>query len=358
MADSAVLQLLGGLVLLLVGAEALVRGASRLAAALHIPPLVVGLTVVAFGTSSPELAASVTSARAGGSELALGNVVGSNIFNVLFILGLAALITPLAVEAKLVRFDLPVLIGSALLVVLLGADGMVSRGDGVLLAVLLVVYLLALVWQARKDREDTAIQATPIVGVPGRLPWAALAALAGLAMLTLGARWLVAGASTLARTFGVGDLVIGLTVVAAGTSLPEVATSVVASLRGERDLAVGNVVGSNIFNALAVLGLAAALSPKGVAVSEAARSFDLLILLAVSVACLPVLSSRLEIDRWEGLLFLVAYGGYLALLLSAASRGSVPSPTLLVVILLAGVAGRTVWQVLPMGKRSPGGGRG
>ena len=270
-----VLSLALGVALLLVGADLLVRGAARLAAALHVSALVIGLTVVAYGTSAPEMAVSTASALEGRADLALGNVVGSNIFNVLVILGLSALIVPLVVAQQLVRLDVPLMLVISVGTAALAWDGRVSRADGCLLFAGAIAYtLLAL----RLGRQESAVVKAEyqeleaaLVGAP-RLSAKALVAdglmiLAGLGLLVLGARWLVDSAVTLARSLGVGDLVIGLTVVAAGTSLPEVATSVVAAWRGERDIAVGNVVGSNIFNLLAVLGLAAVVSPAGVTVS-------------------------------------------------------------------------------------------
>ena len=328
-----IFEFLAGLALLLGGAVALVRGASRLATALRISPLVIGLTVVAFGTSSPELAASLASARAGSGDLALGNVVGSNIFNVLFILGLAAVISPLTVHRKLVRMDVPIMIAVAAVPLLLGADGVIARAEGIVMVAILLLYLGVLLWEAR--REGVASNAAE-PGRPSRLGRAALLALAGLGMLTVGAGWLVEGASSIARSFGVSELVIGLTLVAAGTSLPEVATSLVAAVRGQRDLAVGNVVGSNIFNVLAVLGVSAAASPAGVPVAASARSFDLPIMMVVSVACLPVFFTRLCIDRWEGSLFLLVYVLYVGQLYATTGATESPSPVWLAAALLGG----------------------
>lgn len=335
MTSSELLFFLLGLGLLLGGAELLVRGSTRLARALRISPLVIGLTVVAFGTSSPELAASITAARTGG-DLALGNVVGSNVFNVLFILGAAALIAPLTVARKLVRLDVPILIGITLLVPILGRDGTITRPEGLFLIGLLVAYLTFLIVEARREGVATA-NAGDRSDPPGRLGVAAVSALLGLAMLTFGAGWLVDGAVALARSFGVGDLVIGLTLVAAGTSLPEVATSLLASMRGERDIAVGNVVGSNVFNLLAVLGVSAVVAPTGVAVASSARAFDLPFLVAVTIACLPIFFTDLGIDRWEGGLFLALWVAYTTQLLVAARAGIVASPVLLIVAVLIGV---------------------
>lgn len=315
-----------GLVLLVVGAEILVRGAARLAAAFGIPPLVIGLTVVAFGTSSPELAVSVQSAWDGQPDLAVGNVLGSNIFNVLFILGLSALITPLVVSRQLVRLDVPIMIGVSAALLPLAGDGDISRLDGVLLALGLVAYVLLQIRLAR--REPAAAQGGEYAeeyGTPARGAKAFAINLTlvvgGLVLLVLGSRWLVDGAVMMARAMGVNELVIGLTLVAAGTSLPEVATSVIAALKGERDIAVGNVVGSNIFNILCVLGLSALVAPAGLPVSEGARDFDLWVVLAVAGACLPVFfTAGGTIRRWEGLVFLAYYGAYTLYLFFDATR--------------------------------------
>lgn len=307
-----------GLVALVAGAELLVRGASRLALSIGVSPLVVGLTVVAFGTSAPEMTVSVGAALAGQGELALGNAVGSNIFNVLFILGLAALITPLAVHVQVIRQEAPVLVGSAVLLMLLALDGTIGGIDGALLTALLVVYTVFLVRQSRSEAAAQALKApataaTATTGGPSRVRQLAFI-LVGLVLLVGGAQALVAAAVGFARAWGVSEVVIGLTIVAAGTSLPEVAASVMAALRGERDIAVGNVVGSCIFNMLGVIGLgglaAAAAAGGGLPVPPAVANFDLWVMLAALVACLPVFLTGREVARWEGALFLGYYAAY------------------------------------------------
>lgn len=318
---TTVVLFVAGLGLLVLGAEWLVRGASRLATLLGVTPLVIGLTVVAYGTSAPEMAVSVKSAWAGQPDLAIGNVVGSNIFNVLFILGVSALITPLLVSSQLIRLDVPLMIAASLLTWLLAADGSIGRLDGALLFGAAVAYTGFQVWQSRKEsaavREEYAQQFGP-----QRSSTAANVAfiVAGLALLVLGSRWLVAGAVAFAQVLGVSELVIGLTIVAAGTSLPEVATSIMAALRGERDIAVGNVVGSNIFNLLAVLGLAALVAPGGLPVSGALLHFDLPVMVAVAIACLPIFASGALIARWEGAVFLFYYVAYTMYLVLAAQQ--------------------------------------
>jgi len=341
-------MLLGGLLLLIGGGEALVRGASRLAALAGIPPLIIGLTVVAFGTSAPELAVSVKAAFAGSPDIALGNVVGSSIFNILLILGVAALIVPLTVNRQLIRLDVPVMIIATIIVWLFCGNGVVGRGEGFALFLALPAYIGWLVWEARQAPADQGEGAEATKGGALR---SIVFIVVGLAMLVLGSKWLVEGASSLARAWGVGELMIGLTIVAAGTSLPEVATSIIAAVRGERDIAVGNVVGSNIFNLLSVLGGAALLSG-GVNVTGAALQFDVPFMAAVTLLCLPIFISGTEISRGEGFIFLAFYAGYLAFVVmrGTAHPAAWPFVRLLwwtflpVVLLVVGGALRPLWR--------------
>lgn len=314
------LQFLGGLALLIAGAELLVRGASRLAAAVGLSPLVIGLTVVAFGTSAPELAVSVKASVSGQADVALGNVVGSNTFNVLAILGVASLIAPLAVSSQLVRLDVPVMVVASVLAWWLASDGVVSRADGVLLASLFAAYTVALLRVGKQEPPALEQQATGQPGARQAMLRAVAAAVVGLGMLVVGARLLVDAAVAMATAAGVSEVLIGLTIVAAGTSLPEVVTSVVASLRGERDIAVGNVVGSNLFNLAGVLGAAALVAPGGIAVSGPAIAFDLPVMVVVAFACLPVFLTGGVISRAEGALFLAYWLAYTLYLVLAASH--------------------------------------
>ncbi len=304
-----------GLVLLVVGAEVLVRGASKLALSLGISPLVVGLTVVALGTSSPELAVSVQSAWSGRADIALGNVVGSNIFNILFILGLSAAIIPLLVHRQLIRQEVPLMIGVSLLLWILAIDGNISRWDGLLFVALLLAYTFFVIRQSRRETAANHEEHQKLItggGQPWDHHWAIqlLLVLVGLCLLVLGADLLVEAAVTVASELGMSELIVGLTIVAAGTGLPEVATSIVASIRGERDIAVGNIIGSNIFNILAVLGFTALVSPDSLAVAPSLFGFDLLVMIAVAVACLPIFFTGHLIARWEGILFLAYYAAY------------------------------------------------
>lgn len=315
-----------GIGALMAGAEGLVRGSSRLAQRLGIPPIIVGLTIVAFGTSSPETAVSVQSAWTDQADIALGNIVGSNITNVLLILGLSALVAPLMVSARLVRLDVPLMIAVSVLTLLLCADGELGRFDGFLLLVLMAGYLAYLIvetrWKKAAGAADVVEALPPMEGhVVSDLLWSA----GGLVLLVIGSRWLVNGAVIFAEMLGVSKLVIGLTVVAVGTSLPELATSVMAAFRGERDIAVGNVVGSNLFNLMFVLGLAAVVAPRAIAISPAALHFDLPVMVAVAVACLPVFFNGNAIERWEGGLFFAYYLAYVAyLVLSSTRHASLP----------------------------------
>lgn len=305
-----------GLILLTVGAEALIRGSSGIAGRLGIPPLIIGLTVVAFGTSAPELAVSVAAAWSGQPDLVIGNVVGSNTFNVLLVLGLSALITPLAIRSQLIRVDVPLMVGASILTLLLALDGRIGRFDGAVLFAGILGYVTFQIRQGRRER----LAANADSPHPSHLGWwaDALLVVVGMTVLVVGSRLLVTSAVDIARSLGVSELVIGLTIVAAGTSLPEAATSVIASLRGQRDIAVGNVVGSNVFNLLSVLGLASLVSPNGIDVAPAALHFDLPVMVAVAVACLPIFATGSQIARWEGGLFFGYYVAYTLYLLLAA----------------------------------------
>ena len=320
---------LAGIALLIAGAEVLVRGASRLASAIGVSPVVIGLTVVAFGTSSPELAVGLQASLVGEPDIVLGNVVGSNVFNVLFILGLSAAIAPLVVAQQLVRFEVPLMIGVSVLLFVLALDGRIGRLDGLVLTWGIVGYCLFAIRQSLKESPAVRTEYEREFGqrAPRMNQWLfnLVLVVIGLAMLILGSQWLISGAVALAEALGVSKLVVALTIVAAGTSLPEVATSVVASMRGERDIAVGNVVGSNLFNMLAILGLSSVVATDGIRVAPAALGFDIPVMIAVSVACLPIFFTGYRIARWEGLLFLAYYVVYtLYLILDATQHDALP----------------------------------
>ena len=345
-----------GMVLLVAGAELLVRGASRLAVSFGISPVVVGLTVVAFGTSSPETAVTVQSAYSGSADIALGNVVGSNILNVLLVLGISAAILPLAVSRRLVRLDVPLLVGASVLLLLLGLDGEINRLDGALLFTGVVAYTGFSLIQSRME-HDLENEGEEVEEIPeGGSGWKSSKTVqlafivAGLATLVLGSHWLVRGAVEIATALGVSELVIGLTVVALGTSMPEVATSVIAAFRGERDMAVGNAIGSCLFNILAVLGIASLVAPEGIPVSPAALRFDIPVMIATAVACLPIFFTGSRVARREGLLFLGYYAAYTTyLLLNSTGHDALPAFSL---VMLAFVIPLTAITLVTLSARS------
>lgn len=313
------LLLVLGLILLIVGAEGLVKGAARLATRIGIPSLVIGLTVVAFGTSAPELAVSINSAVSNKTELAIANVVGSNIFNVLFILGLAAVITPLAISKQLIRQDVPIMVLVSALVFYMATDGLLSLWESGVLVVLLVTYTAFLFVQGKRaeiqtlDTSDNEVTSL----IQGHYPvWqSALWLIIGLTLLIIGANLLVSSAVNIARTFGVSEAIIGLTILAIGTSLPEVVTSIVASFKGQRDIAVGNVVGSNTFNLLAVLGISGLFSGEGLVGNTQLVEQDFPIMLGVALLCLPLMLTGAVLSRLEGVLFFGLYLLYSAFLI-------------------------------------------
>lgn len=330
-------MLLAGLVLLIVGANLLVKGAARLAANFGVPALVIGLTVVAFGTSAPELAVSVKAAADGQAELAIANVVGSNTFNILFILGVAAVVSPLVVSRQLVRQDVPIMVAVSLVALLMVLDGSINRFESGLLVIGLVAYTGFLFYQGRQQGNAEASSEIDEL-VKAHVPtWQnGLLIAVGLALLVWGARWLVQSAVSIAAAWGVNEAVIGLTIVAAGTSLPEVMTSVVATLRGERDIAIGNVVGSNIFNVLCVLGLSGLTAPIPLVAGEQVAHVDVPVMLAVAALCVPLFFVGASLRRLEGVLFLVLYAAYVwymvAVALAAEYRHLLQSSILFVLL--------------------------
>lgn len=326
---TAILFILG-FILLISGAELLVRGASRLAMAVGISPLVVGLTVVAYGTSSPELAVTIQSGYAGKADIAIGNVVGSNIANILLVLGLTASMAPLIVDQKLVRLEIPLMIGLSLLLFFFGLDGQIHWSEGAIFAMGAIIYTVFVIRQSR--RETRAIKAqydeefdgqAAVIKSPFQLLIQIVFIVVGLGMLILGSRWLINGAVVLAQYFGVSELVVGLTIIAVGTSLPEIATSVVASRRNEQDIVVGNLIGSNIFNILFVLGFGSIVLTDGINVSVSALTFDIPVMIGVAIACLPIFFVNYHIARWEGILFLGYYVAYTVYLYLQATQNSV-----------------------------------
>jgi len=318
------LLFIGGLAVLILGAELLVKGATKIALALKISPLVIGLTVVAFGTSSPELVVSIGSSLTGQESITFGTIVGSNIFNVLFILGISALILPLSVSKQLLRLDVPVMIALSVLVWLLSLNGVISRLEGAILAAGLISYITFLIIQSRKEWVaplESEINPSEISDSKLTLWFVnSLLVVGGLAFLMIGSTWFLDGAVSIAESLGVSETIIGLTIVAAGTSMPEVVTSILAAIRGERDIAVGNVVGSNIFNILGVLGISAMIAPAGLGIAESFIGFDLPVMIAVALACLPIFFTGGVISRGEGALLFGYYIAYTLYLILASSQ--------------------------------------
>jgi cation:H+ antiporter len=298
--------------MLYVGAELLVRGSSELARRFGLSALVVGLTVVAFGTSAPELAVSVGAAVKGKSDIALGNVIGSNIANVGLILGSAALIQNLLIRAELIRLDMRVMILVSIVVPVLLMDGSISRIEGFLLFSALAAYLTYTVVLARRARATVKAEFRDAIPLPVRSPWLDLIMITGgVILLVAGAEALVFGAVKVAQQYQISTAIIGLTIVALGTSLPELATSIVAAIRREGDLVVGNVVGSNIFNLLGIVGVSSMVSPitpKAIAVP------DFLVMIGVSILLLALMRSGKRLNRVEGASLCLAYLGYIAYL--------------------------------------------
>lgn len=311
-----------GLILLVGGAETLIRGAVGLATRFSISPLIIGATIVAFGTSAPEVAVSLSAVHDGTPQIAIGNAVGSNTFNILFILGLTALISPLVVARRLIRIDIPIMIGVSILLWGFALDGRLGRVEGAILLAGIAAYTIAAIRVSRRESRLAAEQAANDPGVKVRLalPLAIGLTIGGLVVLVLGARWFVSGSVSVATALGLSELIIGLTIVAVGTSLPEVATSIVAAVRGQRDLAIANVVGSNIFNILGILGISSLAAPSGLPVPGAAMAFDIPVMAAVAITCLPIAFTGQRINRWEGLLLLGGYAAYVAYLLLLATE--------------------------------------
>jgi cation:H+ antiporter len=309
------LLVLAGFVALYFGAEWLVKGATSMALRLGLPPLLVGLTVVAYGTSSPEMVVSVIASLKGEGDLSIGNIVGSNILNIALILGLTALITPLKMEFQLLKFDTPVMIGVSLLFMWLFRDFQIERWEGILLVGLAITYTLVNIRMAKRtstpevekeySEEIAGISANPSMG------WGKIGLLVagGLLVLIAGSRAFVIGASDLARMWGVSEALIGLTIVSIGTSLPELASSLIAALRKQADIAVGNIIGSNIFNILFIGGVASITKPiqaPGISV------VDQWVMVAIAVLFAVFAWTGFRIRRWEGVVLLICYAGYLA----------------------------------------------
>ena len=301
-----ILILAAGFVLLVKGADWFVDGASAIAEKLRIPPLIIGLTIVAMGTSAPEAAVSISAALKGNADITIGNIVGSNILNILIILGLSAAIAPLAVEQSTIRRDMPFLLGISLLLIVQGWDGSITRFDGLIMMILFTAYLIFLLVRARQQPQQDSINAGQ------RSLWQIPLTAIGLTAIVIGSNLAVDAACTIARLLGISERLIGLTIVALGTSLPELFTSVIAARKGNADIAIGNIVGSNVFNILFVVGLSAVIVPVPFA---AAFRFDSVVSIAAAVFLLICCARSSSLKRWHGIFMLAGYLAYFMIIL-------------------------------------------
>ena len=305
-----IFMLLSGLVCLVLGAEGLVRGGTAIGLRLGLTPLFIGLTIVACGTSAPELVVSVSAALQGKADISVANVVGSNILNIACILGITALITPVKVSISVIKIDIPIMIAASAVAFWLISGGIITRFAGVVLALALCGYITLTYLLAKKEKSAKTDLGIEDIPASSHGSWIKSIGyiLAGIGLMVLGSKLLVDSASLLARMIGVTEAVIGLTVVSFGTSLPELATSVVAALRRQPDVAVGNVVGSNIFNILGILGVSSVVTPLS---APGVSTVDLSAMMIVAIVLLPLAWTGKVLQRWEGALFLIGYGGYL-----------------------------------------------
>ena len=310
-----------GLIALVIGSEWLVKGGSRLAAGLGISPILVGLTVVSIGTSMPELAVGLRAAASGNGSLAVGNIAGTNIVNVLLILGLSALIRPLSLHLRTLKLDLPMMTAAALLLWLLAADGTLAMSGGAVLTVGALLYTAVLIVSARRESQSVQAEfadeyATPVVNGRSRATMARDLALllVGIVVVVIGADWLVGGAVGVGQTFGVSDAFIGLTVVAIGTSAPELATTLVATFRGERDIAIGNLLGSSVYNILLILGLTVLGAGRALHLDPDLVRIDIPLMALVALVCIPIFLTGRRVSRREGGAMVAAYLAYLTFL--------------------------------------------
>jgi cation:H+ antiporter len=313
-------EIIGGLVLLLVGGELLVRGAVASAKSLGVSPLLIGLTLVGFGTSTPELVTSVTAALNNSPGIAVGNVVGSNTANILLILGVAAIIYPLAINPKGFRRDAIMVVVAAVACLLVVLYGVMDRWVGVAFVTILVAYIVYVYRSEKRAPDEAAIvaehRAEDAPKGPHSIAVSVVMAITGIAITIFGARFLVSGSIDLAKGFGISDAIIGLTIVAVGTSMPELVSSVIAALRKHSDVAYGNIIGSNIFNVLFILGTTSIISP--IAIPSQIAAFDIWVMLLATALLVFFARSGFKVHRWEGAAFAAVYVGYTAYLISIA----------------------------------------
>ncbi|MBX2939792.1 MAG: calcium/sodium antiporter [Ferruginibacter sp.] len=314
---------IGGLIIILLGAEFVLRSASRIAAMLGIRPIIIGLTVVSIGTSMPELAVGITAVSEGYGSLAVGNIAGTNMLNILFILGLSAALKPLPLHQLSIKLDVPVMIGAAIILFMMALDGEISRLEGVFLFVSAIVYVIVLIRMSKKEsavlKKEYEEEYSPnaLLNKPGTLSIVgnSILLISGIGFSVLGANLLVDGAVDIALSLGISDALIGLTIVAIGTSAPELATTIMATIKNDRDVAIGNLIGSSISNILVILGLTTMASPNGIDVSSDIQWLDLPLAAAVAIACYPVFRSNKMVSRAEGIVFVTIYLIYLSSLI-------------------------------------------
>ncbi len=336
---SSVLLFLLGLGILLAAGHLVIDAATRIGTRCGLTPLVVGLTLIAAATSAPELAVVFQSISVDDTELAVGSIIGSNIANVLLVLGLVAATGAIHVTLRVVRVDIPIMIAASTALLIFSLDGTLTRSDGLMLFAGLVGFVLWTLRSAPRTSDPAQLQmaTTPSASKISRsdelrLVPAIVRLVVGIAGLAIAARFVVRGAEEIATSLGVPELVVGLTVVALGTSAPEIATTAMAAFKGHRELAVGNAVGSNIFNILLVLGVTATASPRGIAIGSDAVSLDLPIMVAAAFACLPLVFWDHKLDRWEGVVFLFYYAAYLTFLVLDSTGNRLSDPFALVML--------------------------
>jgi cation:H+ antiporter len=311
MATTIVLLIIG-LIVLIIGGDYLVRGSSSIALRLHLSPLVVGLTIVAFGTSAPELLISIQSALKGSPDIAMGNVVGSNICNLALVLGITAVVNPVKVQLNSIRVDWPVTMGSSILLYLMVLEGMLTAVEGIIFVIALIIYIVFIVTNSRKAVKSAKLKLDlpNLPDAPKKQIWKDIFfIIIGCVALFFGSEWFVISAKDLALSLGVEERVVGLTIVALGTSLPELVTAAVASYKGESDLALGNLMGSNIFNILSILGITAIIQP--ISVHEVILNKDIIWMLMITLMILPLMIVRREVGRGDGTVLLIVYAVYI-----------------------------------------------
>ncbi|NLY64298.1 MAG: calcium/sodium antiporter, partial [Alcaligenaceae bacterium] len=312
-----------GLIIVILGAEMILQGSKRIAIMLRIKPIIIGLTIVAIGTSTPELAVGLTANLSGKGEMAVGNVIGANLFNILFILGLSAAIRALPIHSQSLKMDLPMIFFCAMLLLLFSLDGTISRFEGGVFVGLAILYTLVLIYRSKKEpvavqhefAEEFGAEKVITTWTAKSKLWNLLVLCAGMALSIFGANLLVDSAVTIAESFGISNAIIGLTIVAFGTSSPELVTTMLATIKNDRDVAIGNLLGSGIYNILFILGVTVLAVPGGIHVGSDILWIDIPLMIAVTLICIPVFRSHKTVSRKEGALFVLLYCIYMSILL-------------------------------------------